>query len=379
VLDGFHTAIRVTDTVNADKTLVEQVAFGTAVGFDQGGNKQAIGWTFLNCSANCRTTHFRLSGAGEVLIANYTSEVYGSLIHYPESSGTAGSGRTNYFGNRTTVMSTKLEYHGSGPRMLVDARDSRLATDAGGSNCDIVFRETSIAPGTGWPDPASHVIIQVGDDTSGSDAVRIKQEGGTIQGVIRVGSNQQGFLSRRWSFRDAVRAPDPATVQFRGAGNHYLMEWRANENVPLDQYRGGEAFIGSIDAQKAYLWRHHARALISTGVASDTYGERRGGQFTIGGFPRKLTVTGLGVFIDRNRNNSDTLVEWFADAQFRTIIGSARIGGNVLGLRPVVMNDPNAWQTLSTGELYVRITKPAANDAGTEGALVIFYFPYLGT
>lgn len=386
VIEGFHTAISnkgdvirgVASPGNGDKALVSQCVLGSVTAYDQTRNNQAIGWTFVSCASGCSGPTFRLGGAGETLIVSHTADVRQSLIKFPEGSGNPGSGARNYLGSRTTVMSTKLEYHDHGDRMLLDARESLLATDAGGSNCDVVFRETSIASGGAWPDPRSHVIIQVGNEQSGSDAIRLKQEGGFIEGVIKVGSAQEGVLSRRWSFRDAVRAPDPATVQFLGRGSHYLMEWRANENVPLDQYRGGQAFVGAIDAQKAYLWRHTGRALVNTGVAAEAYAGRRGGQFTIKGFPPKMSVMGLAVFIDRNRLNSDTQVEWFADAAFTRPIGSRRIGGDERGLRPVVMNDPAAWQTLSAGELYVRITKPGANDDGTEGALVVFYFPYMG-
>lgn len=386
IIEGFGTAIRnkgevvggVANPGNGDKALVEQCLFGSAIGYDQTRNNQAIGWTFMNCASGCGEITFKLSGAGETLIVNHTADVYGSFIALPEGSGNSGSGPRNYFGGRTTVMSTKLEYHGSGDRMLVDARGSLLPTDSGGSNCDLVFRETSIASGTSWPDPAKHVIMQVGNERAGSDAIRVKQEGGTIEGVVKLGSAQLGPVNRRWSFRDAVRAPDPATVQFLGPGNHCLLEWRANENVPLDQYRGGQAFIGAIDAQKAFLWRHVSRALINTGVAATDYAGRRGGQFTLGKFPTTMTVTGLSVFIDANRTGADTLVEWFEDDRFSRVIGSATIAGERRGLCPVVMNDPSRWKTLSSGEVYVRITKPGSNDDGTEGALVLFYFPYMG-
>lgn len=384
VFEGFGTAIRTqgvgSDPGNGDKTLIEQSLFLGTVGFDQGQNKQAYGWTFLNCSGGCREAEFKLGGAGEILIANYVGDPFGAFIKFPEGSGNPGSGgRPNYFGQRITVMSSKLEYHGQGDRMLIDARESRLLTDRGGSNCDVVLREVSLASGSNWPDPARHVVIQVGDGNGGSDAIRIKQEGGWIEGVVKLGSAQLGSLNRRWSFRDAVRAPDPETVQFLGPGSHFLIEWRANENVPVDQYRGGQAFTGAIDAQKAFLWRHAGKSLINTGIATEVHEGRRGGQFSIGGFPSKLTVTGLAVFIDENRSGTDTRVEWFADPGFRTLLGAESVGADRRGLVPIVMNNPVKWQTLSSGEVHVRITKPGADDAGTEGALVVFYFPYVGT
>lgn len=385
-LEGFGTAIRNNGKVvngvhspgNGDKTLVEQCFLGSGVGYDQTRNNQAVGWTFLGCYSGCADTTFRLGGAGETLIANHVGDVFGSFIELPESSGNPGSGKFNYFGSRTTVMSTKLEYHGGGARMLLDASQSRLVTDAGGSNCDLVFRDVSFASGPNWPDPANHIVIQVGNKEGGSDAIRVRQDGGTIEGVVRIGSAQLGALNRRWSFRDAVRAPDPATVELIGPGSHYLIEWRANENVPLDQYRGGEAFTGSIDAQKAFLWRHIGKTLINTGVSNRTFRGRSGEQFVIGGFPAKMTVTGLAVFIDANGAGSDTHVEWYADREFSLLIGAALVPGNQFGLVPIVMNDPAKWQTLHAGELYVRITKPTAGDGGTDGALVVFYFPYMG-
>ena len=36
------------------------------------------------------------------------------------------------------------------------------------------------------------------------------------------------------------------------------------------------------------------------------------------------------------------------------------------------------WQTLTSGNLYVRITKPGVNQQ-TVGSLVLFYFPYMGS
>jgi hypothetical protein len=377
VFDGFNTGIRVTDTVNADKTLVEQVVFGTAIGFDQGRNKQAIGWTFLNCAADCRTTHFRLGGAGEVLIANYTSEVYGSLIHYPESSGVAGSGRANYLGSRTTVMSTKLEYHGSGDRMLVDARDSVALTDSGGSNVDLRLRDVSFASGSAWPDPARHVVIQVGNERSGSDAVRIHQDGGTIEGVIKYGSAQFGALSRRWSFMNALRAPDPSTVQFLGPGNHPLMEWRANENVAIDQYRGGQGFHGAIDFDKAYLWHHSGPHLIHTGLpdAQQSYGGRIGNGFAIA-FPVGTAQLGLFVYLNRPLGGTDLEVTQYEDSGYRRPVGAtlSLAAGTPKGLYQV----HSTLQNLGDGRVYVRITT-AGSGREVFGALVVRYFPYMGT
>lgn len=376
-LDGFGTGIRLTGTVNGDKTLVEQVLFGTRIGFDQGRNKQAIGWTFANCGGDCRDTHFRLGGAGEVLITNHTSEIYGSLIHYPEGSGNPGSGANHYLGSRTTVASTKLEYHGAGDRMLVDARDSLAPTDGGGSNVDLRLRDVSFASGAARPDPARHTIIQVGNDQAGSDAIRIHQDGGFIEGVIRHGSAQLGALNRRWSFANALAAPDPATVQLLGPGSHPLMEWRANENVPVDQYRGGQAFTGAIDFDKGYLWRHSGPRLIDTGLAggNNRYGARTGGRFEIA-FPAGTAQLGLFVYIDRPIAGTGLEVAQYRDGGYATQVGEVLTlpAGTPKGLYPVHA----AMQNLADGRVYLRITL----DAGGKevfGAVVVRYFPYMGS
>lgn len=386
MFDGFQTGIRNKgDTINGvhnpgngDKALVEQCEFGGATVYDQTRNNQAIGWTFLNCASGSAGATFRLGGAGETAIINQIGDIYGSFIKYPEASGNPGSGNNldvHHLGSRTTVMSTKLEYHGSGDRMLVDARESLLLTDSGGSNCDLVLRDVGYAAGTNVPDTANHVVIQVGDDTKGSDAIRVRQDGGWIQGVIKVGSAQYGANNRRWSFRDAIRAPNPATVQFKGPGNHYLMEWRANENVPVDQYRGGQGFIGAIHAQKAFLWRHDSAFLLNTGVASTWINGRVGGEFVIGGFPLGGTFTGLGVFLDETLANMDWQVTQL------TGVGGAPVGptlslpvGTKKGLRQV----HGQWNVSDDGKLYVRVT---ANRGGfaVRGAIVPFYFPYMGS
>lgn len=381
ILEGFGTAIRTNgDTPggiptpgNGDKTLVEQCLFSTTTGYDQTRNNQAIGWTFLNCASGCTGATFKLSGAGETAIINHVGDIYGSMIEFPEASGNPGSG--NYVGSRTTVMSTKLEYHGAGDRMLIDARKSLASTDSGGSNCDVVLRDVSLASGSSSPNPATHVVIQVGDDARGSDAIRVKQDGGWIEGVIKVGSAQFGPTARRWSFRDATRAPNPATVQFKGPGNHYLMEWRANENVPVDQYRGGQGFIGAIDAQKAFLWRHNGPSLLNTGVASTWRDGRVGGDFVIGGFPPGTSFTSLAVYLDQTLTDCDLQITQLASDRTTPIGATLSLPvGTKKGLRQV----HGVWNVSDDGNLYVRVT---ANAGGYDvrGAIVPFYFPYMGT
>ncbi len=255
--------------VNGDKTLVFASYFGGQVIYDQGVNTQAIGWTFLNCGAATDNggTHFRLGGAGETLIANYTSNVHGSLIELPEGSGNGGDGfyphpdpnrsteQTGYFGQRVTVMSTKLEYHGwtlgQGDRFLLDARACQNLTNApneAGANGDFVFREVSFASGTTWPLDHLNTVIQVGNNNSGTwkgnDAIRVKCEGGSIGGILKIGSDKtaaHGPTNRWWSFRDMVRAPAPELVQFLGTGFHYMIEWRPTRTSSLISIAAGRA------------------------------------------------------------------------------------------------------------------------------------------
>jgi hypothetical protein len=388
-ISGYHTAIKqdATNTGNGDKTLVVSCHLGGYTAYDQGANKQAIGWTFLNCWASCLGAHFKLGGAGETLIVNYTSNVYDALIQYPESSGNSGSG--NYPGSRTTVMSTKLEYQGTGPWRIVDARESILGTNSGGSNADLVLREVAIAPGA-VANEATNPIFEVGNGTSGSDAIRIKQEGGWLPGVARISAHVQSHVNRRWSFRDALKAPAPQTVQFLGAGNHYLLEWRHNENVPLDQYRGGRGFNGSIEKEKSYLIRPVSKYLANTSAGQGmetSLGGRIGANLTLtipntardssamgGAAFARVGQTGLWVYVDEPVAH-DTEVTQYTDNTFTTPIGSTLVvAAGTAGLFAVHSTIVN----VTAGEIYVRITKPAVSQT-TVGALVFNYFPYLGT
>jgi hypothetical protein len=359
LISGYHTAIKQDDsnTVNGDKTFVVGSYFGGQIVYDQGVNTQAIGWTFLNCGASTETggTHFKLGGAGETLIANYTSNVHGSLIELPEGSGNGGDGfyphpdrpneQTGYFGQRVTVMSTKLEYNdwflGGGDRFLLDARACQHLTNApneAGANADFVFREVSFASGVSWPLDHLNTVIQVGNNNSGTwkgnDAIRVKAEGGTIGGILKIGSNKtadQGFTSRWWSFRDMVRAPDPPLVQFLGTGFHYMIEWRRNENVPMDQYRGGQGARVSIDSRKSYLIPIQGKYLIDTRdpAYQNDFNGRRGGNIVIdlpntrrdsdhmGGIGyATVAQLGLGVYINNETgtHSTDVLIEQFPSA-----------------------------------------------------------------
>jgi hypothetical protein len=411
VIDGYHTAIRQdpSNAVNGDKTLVVGCGLGGQYVYDQGTNTQAIGWTFLNNGASARRAHFRLGGAGETLIANHTGDVPNTFIEFPEGAGNGGTvSDTNYFGSRTTVMSTKLEYQSSSVRM-VDASACLLLTNKAGTDgvplgasCDVVFRETSIA--RGFPvDSASNAIFVVGDTAQGSDAIRIKCEGGSIPGAIKVGSAKtfaDGHETRWWSFRDMILAPNPATVQFLGDGHHYAMEWRRNESVPLDQYRGGQGGNVTIDSRKSYLVPTQGKYLIDgrvqgykSAISTDA-GTRYGRDFVIdlpntgraadqmGGIGHATVAQlGLSVWIENPTNGehaSEVRVEQFADPGFSIRIGDPKtipgVGGTRGLFRVHSLADPH---NIDNGKLYVRITKPAP-DQWSEGLLVFDYFPYLG-
>jgi hypothetical protein len=390
-ISGYHTCIKQDpiNTSDGDKGLAIRCHFSGQVGYDQGTNKQAVGWTFINCHSALKSTDYKLGGAGETLIVNNTAELYGSFIKYPEGSGNPGSGPTTYFGQRATVMSTKLEYHGTGDRMLVDARESRNVTDSGGSSTEVVLRDVSVEGGTAVPAFASHTIMQVGDTTSlqGSDAIRVRQDGGFIRGVIKYVCHQLLQLHRRWRFVDAVAAPDPATVQFLGPGSHPMMEWARNENVRLDQYRGGQAAQLSIDSQKSYLIPRSGKNLITganpeSPAASGRYGVAEAiplpntlrASVAMGGASHALVVQlGLRVYVPVAAAQ-DTQVTQYTDNTYATPIGGTfTIPAGQVGLFTVHSVQTN----VTAGEFYVRITKPASGQT-TVGALVFDYFPYLG-
>ena len=184
------------------------------------------------------------------------------------------------------------------------------------------------------------------------------------------------------------RGPNPATLSLPGTGNHPLFEFSNNLNHRLNQYRGGEAYVGSLGkSEDVYLWRHpnQNQHLINSSAATAPVGTGFGGNFTIrnhdgAAFPSKMTVTGLAVFIDENPSNTATMIEWFSDSGFTTSLsgGPKTIAAGVRGLVPIVMNDPTKWQTLTAGELYVRIFKPATGQS-TQGSLLIYYCPLMGS
>jgi hypothetical protein len=415
VVSNFATGIRIFGGVDGagnhnpgdgDKTLVIGVTFGCDVGFDRTDNKQAIGWTFLNCYHGCSKATYRLGGAGELLIANDTTNVGGSYLQIPESSGNwgdylaLGAAGHGYLGWRTTVMSTKLEYAGldaSGHCRLVDGRECLKRTAdgtwpvQGGSNIDLVLREVAIDRGIAV-DEATNRIIEFGNGTNGPDAIRLKQEGGSIPGVIRWASTQTGRNNRHWRFRDAIKAPSPTTAQFLGTGNHALMEWTGNENVRLDQFRGGQAATFSIPFQKAYrIFPNEASAtraayLIDTAVNTASVGLGTGQNFTIVlpdtdrdadamGGAGKVLVPQLSLFVLLSEPAAANIqVEQFADASFGAgvSLGSVTIPAGQRGLFIVHGN----LQNITTGQIYVRVS--AAGAAAAKGHLVFVYHPDFG-
>lgn len=431
-MEGFQASIRTNGSKNpdgsanpgnGDKTLVEQCSLLTPVGFDQTRNNQAYGWTFLNCEGGSGNTQFAMGGAGLTTIFSQIGNVFGSFIKLPESSGNPGSGRVgaqnnHYYGQNVHVYSSQLEYHGTGDRMLLDARQSVKLTDVGGaviggSHAVVVFRDTAIVSGENWPDPTTHTVIQVGQNTSasgpavwsGSDAIRVRQYGGWIEGVVKIGSpatNSKyapGQPHPRWMFKDALRAPDPATLQLLGAGNHPILEWQGNEGMPLDQVRGGQAASFAVEAEKALLIPIAGRLLIDTrtleaGGLGDQINQippgsgRYGKDHTII-IPNTLkpaTVVGgqthatvpqlrLGVHI-LTAPTEDTQITQYADSAFTIPIGptfQVPVGQPGKGLHIVHM----VLNNIQEGKMYVRITKPGLNQV-TDGKLVLFYFPYLG-
>lgn len=390
-INGYDRCIRNSFNGNGDKTLLSQAHLVGNYGYDNTGNTQAISWTFLNCAGSSSKSQYRLGGCGMTVMMNDVVDLRGSYISYPEGSGNPGS--ANWTGS-TLVIGTKLEQHGVGSEpgrnMLLDASQSRLNTDAGGSNVDLTLLDVHVTgAGNIVADPDNMPVIVVGeeyDGNRGSDAVRVKAWGGWVRGVIKLCSQHVMPQSRRWSFERMLRAPLPEKVQFLGEGNHYLLEWRANENVPVDQYRGGQSFIGSIDAEKAFLWhpqdqpnqlmRSYGSDFTGPSGAIPSGQTRYGQKFAVAGFPTRCSFSGLGVFVESNPAGGDTLVEWFADAAATQLIGSMNVPGSHVGLRRMKPNEiVGALPVGST--TYVRMSKVGGGQI-TYGGLVLFYFPFMG-
>jgi hypothetical protein len=396
-INGYHTSIRQkqTNTTDGDKTLVIGTAFGGNYGYDQGINKQAIGWTFLNSYSGSKIAHFKLGGAGQTLIMNHTSDVSNSLFELPDGSGNPGDFPTTFFGQAVTMLATKLEYHGNlwDHRRLVDARASTSAAGSGGSAAVLTFRDVHLASGATAPTaPDDNIVMEVGANGNGSTGIRVQQDGGWIEGTIKVNSQEGTENKRRWAFRHAVRAPLPEKVQFLGSGSHCLMEWRACESVRVDQYRGGQSAQVSIDSRKALLMPLQGKYLIDTRQDHKEFGDRRGRDFKVvlpnlarpagqvggTGFAT-FSLFALYVQVENpyGTHSSDVQVTQFANGLFTTPVGLPKtVGGGERGLFLVNAFAPEPLNILN-GEIYVRVTKPGEGQF-TEGRLVLEYFPYFG-
>lgn len=398
-LFGFNVAIdNSVSLVNGDKALFERTQIIAGTGYKNTGNNQAFGNTWLNCSGGCGIAQFELGGCGTETIINFTGDLYGTFIKYPEGSGNPGS---DHEPSHTLLLNTRLEQHategaGAFANTLVDARESKMVSDLGGSNTDLLAIN-------GWvrgqrenvQDPETSFLAVFGDlDTDGkyrgSERQRLKLFGGWFTSqVIRHCSQFFGRIFARSFVHYAIRAPRPERMQLLGEGFHPLYEWRHNENVPVDQYRGGQSFVGAIDAEKAFLWHPVSNVLMSS-AGGDAFaspaagalngaipaGETRYGRlYTISGFPAKCSFAGLGVYIDANPGGSDILVEWFADAGATVLIGSTMVAGNRVGLQRLGGIDPAKLPTGTT--VYVRMTKSAPGQIAY-GPVVLFYFPLMG-
>lgn len=389
------------DPGNGDKGLVYGCDIGHDVFYDQARNNQAIGWFFFNNGCGSYDTHFLLGGAGQTHINTHTGDISGSLMRFPESSGNPGLGD---YPNTVQVTNSKFEFDIKtvagvvyDQRLLIDASQSKSVANNGPqgyiprSNFDVSFTDVWYTGGRRTPgslpdgtpgtqeDRDNHVIVRIGADGQGTAATRVRQVGGWIEGAIVYNSSDLGTVNKRWSFGNAMRAPKPEKVQLLGPGFHPLMEWRANENVPVDQYRGGQSFVGTIEAEKAFLWRQVADMIVDTRVAGATAfpDGTYGWNVTLGGFAPGSTVTGLELLVVDDGGTA-TGVNLYTDNTFSTVIGFGDAPGGSDGLVPIIMYDPSKrYKVKADGNVYIRVIKGAQNRYA-RGAVVIRYFPYGG-
>ncbi|HEX8382115.1 MAG TPA: hypothetical protein VF592_01935 [Sphingomonas sp.] len=240
-------------------------------------------------------------------------------------------------------------------------------------------------------------FIKVGNGTEGAHNIRLHCDGGSIPGIIEVGSNKtyiHGHDTVAWSFAKMMLAPRPDLVSFLGEGQHPALSWSACENVKLDQVRGGQAGNYSFDARKAFAVPTQGQYLIDTRSAGygQAIGTRVGKRFVIplpqtgrnanymGGTGRATVAQlGLSVWIENPTltENATTRVQQFSDGTFATPLGpAADIPAGYRGLYFVhqFSTQPN---NITNGEIFVEITK-AATGEWSEGVLIFEYFPYLG-
>ncbi len=363
-LDGFRYGIFVGGAAdeNADTTLMEQVAFATDIGFTPGTHKQAIVNLMLNCVSDCSEALMRTAGGSETTILAHNGTVGEALIQFENGAG----GETA----RTRIVDSKFEYHRpASARMLIDARAKTRPNEGGNA---VYWRDSAMVGGLGRPaDYDAHPIIAVSND-----AFKLDFQGGYLRGSISYASSYVDPTTS-CSFRYMEAAPVPERLRLTGTGTHPLIEWRSNGNVPVDQYRGGQAGIRSIDAQKALLWRPTVggvpnRFLVMTGMGAhrDDFAGRKGADMTVTGLAPNTHVFGAAVFIE-NASPGDTLVQVFADAARHQPIAELRLPGDARGLHRL----PMAERHLPDGRLHARVTRGGA-DEWAAGALVVFYFPY---
>lgn len=366
-IENFDTGILVGGVGNGDKTLLEGVSFYCNVAWSNGANKQAIGWTLLNCNGGGNYM-LRYGGAGQVVVTNATYNPEKALILLPEGGGGEVAGNI-------VIEDTKLEYHGVQDRRMLDASLSILNADAGGSRAVVVLRNVTYDGGSNVPPPTSRATIQIGNGVAGSDGIVVQSDGGSWNGRISIASAIDAPLPRRWHFRDMKLNPNPGTVDFEGTGAHPLLEWTACDGT-LDQYRGGQAFNGSFDLLKGCLFRSIGKNIINTGIVAqqELIAGRRGRIFQIAGFAVGTSVAGLRVYLTK-ASTVDLQVQQVAGP-----VGDVAIGpvvtipaGSPKGSYRIHSEEPN----LGDGVAYVRMTLPGTGQA-VEGALIVEYMAYMG-
>lgn len=395
---GFDTCILNNFDGNGDKTLVTQTEFNGRIGFSNKGNTQAIGWTFLNCAGAASESRYQLGGVGMTAIINDVADLYGSYISYPEGSGN----HAIYWTGGTTVLCTKIEQHGGqanapgpfvGQNLLIDASGSRKPTaEDGASNTDLSLIDVHVtASPDAVPDPDNALIITVGDPgdgNKGSDAIRVRQWGGWIRGVIRYCTNVRTRQFRRWSFEHAIKAPLPENVHLLGSGFAPMMAWRGNENVPVDQYRGGQSHNCSIDGRKAFMFHPNnpetdelmrssgggeGSALFNGGGAIPAGQTRSGQMFPVPApFPPQASTLELAVEVDANTDGHPILLEWLS-GDGATLIGSTTIPGGFTGYWAIRSSEMVAAQRPPKGGGQIRMTQ-AEGGVPVTGRVILWYW-----
>ena len=402
-IDAFETCIRNSFNGNGDKSMFQESLLVGGIIYDNRNNTQAIGWSFINCAGQATITCFRMGGVGQTVIFNGVFDLKGSFMQFTEGSGNPGpSEQDPYWCGSTLTIGTKLEQHGDanypGANLLVDARDSKKTTGADGTNVSSTFIDVHItgSPGT-IPLPDDTDIIVVGDEMDGNkgpSALRLQFLFGWVRGIVKWNSTFLGRTFVRIPFLHMTKAPKPEKAKLLGPGNHPLMEWRGCENVPVDQYRGGQSHIGAIDGRKAFL-HHPANPGTDELMRSATGGEGSGsfaspatgalngaipagttrfGQiFGFGSvFPAKASTLDLAVEVDDNPGGDPILVEWFA-ADGTTLIGSTTVPTDFTGYWALPQSEWVAGQRPPKGGGLVRMTKANGGQI-VKGRVVLWYW-----